>query len=294
MKIKNYSKPILSTDNNSAYKDDYSFSINVVETKFIDENVSLNINFNLTSDLLKNLLNDKAALFIKWKSDFNAGCLRINNINENFALIISKEKLERTDTLYITAFITSIGNIILENNGEWIERYESSDRFNYHDSELLAESNTERIDYKSTGEPFVHIMTDPNGDGKGITFNATLQNHIAINVGPNLKEAYTKLNIKSKKVYAGKIIDSFLVFNAIVYSIIYMVQQENLDSYKEKEWFKCVDHCFDEANYESLEDYINAMKEDIDIASIYKVAQNMLHNAIEYNLVESLRTLQWI
>ena len=155
----------------------------------------------------------------------------------------------------------------------------------------MAESDEEKLDYKSKAESFIKLCRADSQEGKGMFFSVDGANVIQIKVGPQLLENYSKLQSNEKKFIVKDIMNSFMALSSITYALLKITVdgREKLSNYKEKEWFKALSCSYSDDKYESLDDFINAMIDIIDINEIYRISQKILNNQVEMKIIDTWR-----
>ncbi|MGN1295424.1 MAG: hypothetical protein ACI4U5_03360 [Bacilli bacterium] len=288
--LKNYSKPVLTNELNSSYKDCYCFTISINEAKVDSGTVKIRISNELNSEVLTKYISDGIAyLGVRIISNFRSKFIKFESLQQEYYVDVDIGDLNPIDTIKCVAYIYTKTNITYPWNKELKDYYDDGMEFLYNNNEVLAESNEERVEFSSSAEPFISLKASDERDNKGLLFDINSPNMITVKVGKKFNEAYKKLQSEDKRVCVKDILNSFLAFNSILYAITCLSMKDDISEDVEKEWYKSLDYCFDEKCYESLEDFIYMMHENINLDEIYRITQNILNNQLEYKVIETWR-----
>lgn len=287
--LKYYSKPVLTSDDNSAYKDGL-FDLEIIDNKVEDDVLKLVIVLNLKSQIVRSLVENNIAMIgIKTRTNLFTKFESVLNLDEKIEIIVEKNKLERMDVISCVAYIISNEEYLYQWNGELKDIYDNDYVFEFHKNEIFAESTEDKLNYSASGKPFISLCHVPAQSNKGLLFSVDTPNMIQVKIGTELNEAYTKLRNDDKKVSVKGILDSFTAFNSILYALTKIILSDNPLEFKDKEWYKSLDYCFSDSKYQDFESFISSMVESKDLDEIYRVTQTILNNQVEVKIVDTWR-----
>ena len=288
--LKYYSKPVLTNEENSSYQKEIKFNLSIIDSSIDNEFIKMIIKIEMTSEVLKSyLVNQRASIGIKIKTNLYTKFEPITAEEETYEILVEKNKLERYDSINCVAYIITNEELQFNWNEELRNIYDRNWIFNFKKNEIMAESSEDKLDYRVSGTPFISLSEVSDQDGKGLLFSIDTPNMIQVKIGKELNEAIGKLRNEEKKVSVKGILDTFIVFNSILFSLMKIMTSEEYVSYKEKEWYKALDYCFEDEKYDSFDDFIIAMQNDIDINEIYRVTQVLLNNQLEVKIIDTWR-----
>ena len=288
--IRKYPKPVLCGDlaGASLYKEIYSFELSLSDECTIKNDVvRLIFSAKLNSNYLHYLIKDKKAKpFYKIQTNRYSRLFECD-INETIVHDLNKSFLDRIDKIQISLMVVADTNIDYSNGDELIDVAKDFSFF-YKKGELMAISNIESLNYKLSGNPFINISLAETQEGKGLLFSSSGNEVIQIKVGRSLNDAYAKLQMKRD---VKDILNPFLAFTAILYALEKAISDDE-QSYKEKDWYKILDQSFDSDTYDSLDDFIESMRDNFDADIIFDVVQKMLNNSLELKVRDVARRIK--
>ncbi len=292
--LKRYSIPVLTSEENSAYKENFKFDISIVDQRTTKEHAIINIKVDMNSNTLSKLLNDSSAKFgLRVSTNLNTFFTEYSSISEVIELQIPSSQLERVDKIKIVAYILTAKKLTYDWNEELKEYFEKDFSFDLLPNEILGESNEELTNYKESGSSFISICKATEQSNKGLLFSIAKENMIQVKVGDEYNEAFNKLQIEEKKVCVKDIMNSFLAFNSILYAINKMVMEnEPITRYSETIWFKALDYNFEDTKYDDFESFIVSMQEKSDIDEIMRIAQTIMNNQLELKTIDTWRRIK--
>lgn len=287
--LKYYSKPVLTSDDNSAYKEGL-FDLEIVDNKVEEQFVKLVIQLNLKSTIVRELLDKNIAqLGIKTRTNLLTKYENVINYDDTIEIFVEKNKLERMDVISCVAYIVSNNEYLYKWNEELKDIYEKDYEFEFHQNEILAESTEDKLNYSASGKPFISLCHVPAQSNNGLLFSVDTPNMIQVKIGTELNEAYTKLRNDDKKVSVKGILDSFTAFNSILYALTKTILSDNPEEFKDREWYKALDYCFNDSKYQDFDSFIASMVESKDLDEIYRISQSILNNQVEVKIVDTWR-----
>ncbi len=290
--LKRYSKPILTNGSNSAYVEESFYKIIILHNEIKNGVVQIVIRFELNSKVINQLLtDDKAAVGLKVTTNYRVFYYKNIDYNSDFIIELEINDLERYDSIKITSYITAKEKIEYRWNEELKKIYTKEYSFVFNESEILAESNEEKLEYKLSGDPFIKIQRSDELSNSGIKFDVE-KNLIYIKVGTEYNNAYWKLQADGAKVCCKDILNTNLAFNAILYSLLKVISDDNPSSYYENKWFKALNYSFEVDGYADLQEFIEDMHNKIDINRIYEVVQRMIGNQLEIKTIDTYRSIK--
>lgn len=275
-----YPYPVL-TEVDSAYKENVSFNIEFSKYVCKDDKITLSVGVMLNSETLKKHIEEKnAEMVIKVVTGIRSLMFHIQDTCDYNDLDINSEDIRANDTIMITSYVVS------KNAFEFMVTSEMEDYFGNNFSiqlkkgDVLAISNTEKLNYNTTTNDFIMISGSPEMTGNGIKVNLNDENHIYVLVGPEFKRAYATLNNPKISTMVG----SHLVFEAFVYTLVELAQEK--EDHSSKEWYRLFVQAL-EVTGESIEDFkVRAMDDrSVDMSYIFKVAQEMINNSLETSVI---------
>ncbi len=292
--LKRYSIPVLTNEENSAYKDEYKFNIEIVEQRTTKEDAIICLKANMNSNVLSSFLNDSNAKFgIRVSTNLHTTFNEYSNIADVVEIKIPASQLERIDKIKLVAYILTANEMNYDWNSELKDYYDPSYKFELSSNEILAESNEEITNYKEAGSSFISICKATEQSNKGLLFSIAKENMIQVKVGDEYNEAFNKLQSEEKKVCVKDIMNSFLAFNSILYALNKMIMEdEPISRYAETVWYKALDYNFEDSKYDDVEAFITAMQEKSDIDEIMRVAQSIMNNQLELKTIDTWRRVK--
>lgn len=292
--LKRYSIPVLTNDDNSAYKEDCKFEISIVDQQTTKTDASISISVKMNSKLLNEYLSTSKAKFgLRISTNLNTCFKEYPSISDIIELKIPVDKLERIDKIKVIGYILTTEKMTYIWNDELKDIYDKSFEFELLQNEILGESNEEITNYRESGSSFIKICRATEQSNKGLLFSIASENMIQIKVGDEYNESFNKLQSEEKKVCVKDIMNSFLAFNSILYAINKMVMEEDhISKYSESLWFKALDYNFDDEKYDDFESFIEAMKDKSDIDEIMRVSQCIMKNQLELKTIDTWRKIK--
>lgn len=292
--LKRYSIPVLTSEDNSAYKDEFRFDISIIDQRTTKEAAILTIKVDMNSNTLNNYLQTTKAKFgLRISSNLNTFFNEYSSIIEPIEVSIPSNQLERVDKIKVVGYILTNGKMVYNWNEELKDYFEKSFNFELSPNEILGESNEEITNYRESGSSFISICKASEQSNKGLLFSIAKENMIQVKVGDEFNEAFNKLQSEEKKVCVKDVMNSFLAFNSILYAINKMVMEnEPLSNYSEAIWFKALDYNFDDSKYDDFESFILAMQEKSDIDEIVRIAQTIMNNQLELKTIDTWRKIK--
>lgn len=275
-----YPYPVL-TEVDSAYKEEISFNIDFLKYTCDEDKVVLTVGVLLNSETLKKHIElKKAELVVKAITDIRSMVFHFEDFQETLEININNEDIRANDTIKLTAFIVAKQPFVLTTNEEMEKYFGENFSIELRKGDLLAISNDEKLNYNTTNNDFIMIKSSDDMEGKGLKIRLSDENHIEILVGPEFKHSYAIL--KDPKV--SPILNSHIVFEAIVYALVEIAQQK--EDYSNKEWYRLFSQAFT-ATGETLEDFKEKANDNgyIDFSYIFEMAQLMISNSLETSVI---------
>ncbi|MBP5444820.1 MAG: hypothetical protein J6Y28_01485 [Acholeplasmatales bacterium] len=292
--LKRYSIPVLTSEENSAYRDNYKFDISIVDQRTTKEFAVISVKVDMNSETLNNYLNSLSAkIGLRISTNLHTFFNEYSGISEDLEVKIPVTQLERIDKIKIVGYILTSKKVIYDWNEELKEIYEQSYKFELLPNEILGESNEEITNYREAGSSFISICKASDQSNKGLLFSIAKENMIQVKVGDEYNESFNKLQSEEKKVCVKDIMNSFLAFNSILYAINKMVMEdEPIDKYSKNVWFKALDYNFDDPKYDDFESFITAMQDKCDVDEIMRIAQAIMNNQLELKTIDTWRRIR--
>jgi|GEM_PF-3658632 len=286
--LKDYGKPVLTSEDNSAYKPTIRFVLENTENKNESGSIKMVFKCSTNSEIIKGLLESGKAYFgIKIRNSMHSKFYCLEYGKDIYEINISRDLLSKHDTIRCTAYALSTYSYHYGYNQELNSLYDESLEFDFNANEIMAESNEELINYHE-GDPYIRVAKDSNLEGKGIEFH-TGSNVIQIKVGDSLMQAYQKLQVPSNKVNPKSIINSLLAFNAIFYTLLVAVTCDDFEEKRGTELFKAMESGFEDPSGKTLGEVIAELRSgaDHDIDTLVNIAQKMVNNSVENSFVKA-------
>lgn len=286
--LKDYGKPVLTNEINSAYKPTVRFVLENVDNKNASGCIKMIFKCSTNSETLKSLMNSGKAYFgIKIRNSMHSKFYCLAYGEDSYEIKISRDLLSRHDTIKCTAYILSSYPYHYVFNNELNSLYDENLEFDFNANEIMAESNEENIVYHE-GDPYIRITKDSNREGKGIEFH-TGSNVVQIKVGDTMMQAYQKLQIESNKVNPKFLINSLLAYNAIFYTLLAAATCNDFGSMKQSELFKAMESGYESPSGKTLGEFIEELRadDDFNIDALVEVAQAMVKNNVENSFIET-------
>lgn len=274
-----YPYPVL-TEVDSSYKEGVSFNIEFIKYDYDEEKVKLSLGINLTSESLKEYIHrGDAKLVIKTVTNIRSQVHTLTEYQEHTELILESQNIRANDVIEITAFVIANNPFVLKMNSEIEDYFGNNYSITLRKGDLLAISNTEKLNYNTTNNDFIKIKGSPERNGQGIQIRLN-DNIIEILVGDEFKRSYAA--VKDAKI--SPILNSHLIFEAIVYTLVEIAQRDK-EEYCNCEWYRLFSQAY-LATGETLDDFKEkVIDEGVDISYIYKVAQQMISNSLENSVI---------
>ena len=281
--IRKYPKPILCNEfaETSLYKAGFDFSLILKddEQKVNGDNVELLFDAELKSPVLEQLIqSDKADAFYKIQTSHDSKMCKFDIYN-TATHNLNRNVLARIDKIQITLYLVASSDITLVNDEELIDEVKDFE-FHFKKGDLLAVSNTETINYSLSGNSFINISLAQSQENKGLLFSSLNKQVIQIKVGPSLNDAYAVLQQKKD---IKEVLNPFLAFTAILYAIEKAIFDTD-NSYKDKDWYKIVEQSYESEKYDTLDDFIESMRDVFDADIVFEEIQKILNNSLEYRM----------
>ena len=278
-----YPYPVL-TETESAYKPGIDFSIEFSKYAFKDNKAVLSIGLALTSETLKNhIISGNAELVIKAVTGIRSILFHVEESSGVLDIEINSEDIRTNDTIVLTAFVVTKNPFEFTISDEMMVDYFGENfAIILNKGDVLAISNTEKLNYNTTNNDFIMISSSEEMTGKGIKISLKDENHIYVLVSPEFKRAYATLN--NPKVSA--MLGSHLVFEAFVYTLAEIAQEK--EDHSNKEWYRLFAQAV-EVTGDTIDDFkVKAMDDhNIDMAYVYSVAQEMISNSLETSTISA-------
>lgn len=281
--IRKYPKPILCNEfvETSLYKEGFDFVLILKddEQKVNGDNVELFFEAKLNSPVLEQFIQSgKANAFYKIQTSHDSKMCKFN-IYDIATHKLNRNVLSRIDKIQVTLYLVATDDIVLVNDEELIDEVGGFD-FHFKKGDLLAISNTETINYSLSGNSFINISLAQSQENKGLLFSSLNKQVIQIKVGPSLNEAYAVLQQKKD---IKEVLNPFLAFTAILYAIEKAIFDTD-NSYKDKDWYKIIEQSFDSEKYDTLDEFIESMRDVFDADVVFDEIQKILNNSLEYRM----------
>lgn len=272
-----YPYPVL-TETDSSYIDDIYFKTDFLKYCCKENNVVLSVRVLLNSNTLNEYIADgRAELIVKVVTDIRSLVFHCDGFDID--LVVESKNIRSNDTITIVSYIVAKTPFALSENDETKKLFGENFCIDLRKGDVLAESNKEKLNYNTTNNDFIMIKSADDMEGKGIKIRLSNENHIEILVGSSFKHAYAIL--KDPKV--SPILNSHIVFDAIVYALVEISQQK--EDYSEKEWYRLFSQAY-EVTGETLEDFKQkSYDEGVDMAYVYEQAQAMISNSLENSII---------
>lgn len=277
-----YPYPVL-TDVDSSYKDDIHFKINFSKYECLENKVKLHIAVDLNSSyLIEQLSCGNAELVVKAISDIRSMIFK-KEFNEKIEIEIDGENVRANDTIKLTAFVLVKTPFSLEINEDIKDYFGQDYSINLRKGDVLAISNDEKLNYNTTNNDFIKITSSADRDGAGLKIRLNNDNHIEVLVGNEFKHAYATIKGQRYAPMVAPILNSHIVFEAIVYTLTEIAQKR--EDYGQKEWYRLFSQAFLSTG-ETIEEFIEKAYDDsVDMAYVFEMAQLMISNSLETSVI---------
>ena len=275
-----YPYPVL-TELDSAYSNSCRFAINFTKYGCQDDKLSLHIDVSLTADSLKEYINNgDAELVIKIVTDIRSMVFHFDALEDNLVIEVDAENIRANDVIKITAFIVTKKSFVLKSNDEIADYFGNDYSINMRKGDILAISNDEKLNYNTSNNDFIKITSSADRDGKGIKIRLSNDNHIEILVGTEFKRAYAR----AKKPELSPILNSHIIFETIVFTLIDIAQ--NKEDHSQKEWYRLFSQAY-LATGETIESFRERARDEdyIDVSYVFEMAQLMINNSLETSII---------
>lgn len=278
-----YPYPVL-TEVDSSYKENINFNIEFLKYDYDAGQVKLSLGINLTSESLKEYIQrEDAKLVIKTVTNIRSQVHTLTEYQEHTEIPLESQNIRANDVIEITAYVIANSPFVLQMNNEIEDYFGDSYSITLRKGDLLAISNTEKLNYNTTNNDFIKIVGSSERNGQGIQIRLR-DNIIEILVGDDFKRSYVA--VKDAKI--SPILNSHLIFEAIVYTLIEIAQRDK-EEYCNCEWYRLFSQAY-LATGETLDDFKDkVMDEGVDISYVYKVAQQMISNSLEMSVINVSR-----
>ena len=278
-----YPYPVL-TEVDSSYKENINFSIEFLKYDYDAGKVKLSLGINLTSESLKEYIKrGDAILVIKTVTNIRSQVHTLTEYQEHAEILLESQNIRANDVIEITVYVIANSPFVLQMNNEIEEYFGDSFSITLRKGDLLAISNTEKLNYNTTNNDFIKIVGSSERNGQGIQIRLN-DNIIEILVGDDFKRSYVA--VKDAKI--SPILNSHLIFEAIVYTLIEIAQRDK-EEYCNCEWYRLFSQAYLTTG-ETLDDFKDkVIDEGVDISYVYKVAQQMISNSLEMSVINVSR-----
>ena len=278
-----YPYPVL-TEVDSSYKENVNFSIEFLKYDYDAGKVKLSLGINLTSESLKEYIKrGDAILVIKTVTNIRSQVHTLTDYREHAEILLESQNIRANDVIEITVYVIANSPFVLQMNNEIEEYFGDSFSITLRKGDLLAISNTEKLNYNTTNNDFIKIVGSSERNGQGIQIRLN-DNIIEILVGDDFKRSYVA--VKDAKI--SPILNSHLIFEAIVYTLIEIAQRDK-EEYCNCEWYRLFSQAYLTTG-ETLDDFKDkVIDEGVDISYVYKVAQQMISNSLEMSVINVSR-----
>ena len=278
-----YPYPVL-TEVDSSYKENINFEIEFLKYDYDAGNVKLSIGINLTSESLREYIQrGDAKLVIKTVTNIRSQVHTLTEYQERTEILLESQNIRANDVIEITAYVIAHSPFVLQMNNEIEAYFGENFSITLRKGDLLAISNTEKLNYNTTNNDFIKIVGSSERNGQGIQIRLN-ENIIEILVGDDFKRSYVAV----KDARISPILNSHLIFEAIVYTLIEIAQRDK-EEYCNCEWYRLFSQAY-LATGETLDDFKDkAIDEGVDISYVYKVAQQMISNSLEMSVINVSR-----
>lgn len=278
-----YPYPVL-TEVDSSYKENVNFSIEFLKYDYDAGKVKLSLGINLTSESLKEYIKrGDAILVIKTVTNIRSQVHTLTEYQEHAEILLESQNIRANDVIEITVYVIANSPFVLQMNNEIEEYFGDSFSITLRKGDLLAISNTEKLNYNTTNNDFIKIVGSSERNGQGIQIRLN-DNIIEILVGDDFKRSYVA--VKDAKI--SPILNSHLIFEAIVYTLIEIAQRDK-EEYCNCEWYRLFSQAYLTTG-ETLDDFKDkVIDEGVDISYVYKVAQQMISNSLEMSVINVSR-----
>ena len=275
-----YPYPVL-TEVDSAYKKGVNFSIEFLKYTCKEDKVKLSIGVELNSETLKKHISENnAELVIKAVTDIRSLLFHVKELCDNIEIEINSEDIRPNDTITLSAFVVAKENFEFAVSDEMEDYFGQNFSIFLKKGDVLAISNTEKLNYNTTSNDFIMIRGSSEMAGKGMKINLNDQNHINILVSPEFKRAYAKLTDPKISTTLG----SHMVFEAFVYALVEIAQEK--EDHSNKEWYRLFSQALEVTGTNVDTFKVNAMDgRDVDMAYVFQVAQEMINNSLETSII---------
>ena len=245
-----YPYPVL-TEVDSSYKENINFNIEFLKYDYDAGQVKLSLGINLASESLKEYIQrGDAKLVIKTVTNIRSQVHTLTEYQEHTEILLESQNIRANDVIEITAYVIANSPFVLQMNNEIEDYFGDSFSITLRKGDLLAISNTEKLNYNTTNNDFIKIVGSSERNGQGIHIRLR-DNIIEILVGDDFKRSYVA--VKDAKI--SPILNSHLIFEAIVYTLIEIAQREK-EEYCNCEWYRLFSQAY-LATGETLDDFKN-------------------------------------
>ena len=275
--MNNYPYPVLTAEE-SAYIEEVEFNLQYKKEVIDKKYMECEIGYTLTSAYLTDLIErGNAILYVKVSTSMYSKMIKLNG----YKFKIPLEKIAEIDVIDITLYLLAEEGCEIKACKEINSIYGTDYRIKLRKNDVLAISNTEKLDYKLNGNDFIKFTTVEEQEGNGIKINCSEENFLNINVGKSFNTAYKKLK---NKVNIRDSVNAHILFETFVYTLVEIAQYK--DEYESKEWFKVFTQIMASIDLE-IDDFINKAIDDgkVIMEYIFVIAQKMLNNEIENSII---------
>ena len=275
--MNNYPYPVLTVED-SAYKDGINFELSYKKEVIDGKNMVCEIEYSLTSTYLNSLLsNGLASLYVKVLTSMYSKMIKL----EGYKFKIPFEKIAEVDVIQITLYVLAEDGCEIKQCDEIKDIYGKNYYIKLRKNDILAISNTEKLDYNLNGNDFIKFKTVEGQEGNGIRISCSEENYLNILVGNSFNAAYTK--VKSK-VNIRDSINAHILFEAFVFTLVEIAQYQ--EQYENKEWYKVFVQIMASIDLD-VDEFINKAIDDgkVVMEYIFEMAQKMINNEIENSII---------
>ena len=285
--------PVLCEDlEKSSYIESFKFFLNDFDKSFkiYDGKVFINLNVynNIFDSKLVNL--NQVTYMAKVMTELKTFIYKSDEPMMN--ITIDENELNNTESIEIKMFLISKGEIEIKNNGCLKEIYSINEPFIIEENWVLAESNSNFIDYQRKGDSFFLVAKSSELKDKGFQIDTKQSKHIVIKLEPDLHNSVIEL--KRKENPYGKFILSSLLLNAVEIVLFDLLSNlDDLEEYKTKEWFNLLSFSAKFSLGKDLEEIVQEIEDsNKDMTLLIEYSQKLINLMYSKSLISIAKEIK--
>lgn len=285
--------PVLCEDlDKSSYIESFKFFLNDFDKSFkiYDGKIFINLNVynNIFDSKLVNL--NQVTYMAKVMTELKTFIYKSDEPMMN--ITIDENELNNTESIEIKMFLISKGEIEIKNNGCLKEIYSINEPFIIEENWVLAESNSNFIDYQRKGDSFFLVAKSSELKDKGFQIDTKQSKHIVIKLEPDLHNSVIEL--KRKENPYGKFILSSLLLNAVEVVLFDLLSNlDDLEEYKTKEWFNLLSFSAKFSLGKDLEEIVQEIEDsNKDMTLLIEYSQKLINLMYSKSLISIAKEIK--